>query len=250
MASAPASSASAASTPASSASALSAPASSASSASASSRLGVLRLRVPCPRPSRLRPLGLRALRLLDQPLPEPPRVLVLRIALEDLVEHGDRPVRVPLRRVDLGERRRGPRRRRGRRPLLGRGLAAQRARGLRHVQAALDNARQQIARPPEEAAQPGPLRLPLRGARQDLVDELGLREHARPRHPEALGARYQLLPRQPVELPALHRRGRYHIRRAPTGARPLTGRRPPPPDPRRAARAARARPRRRARSAP
>ena len=77
---------------------------------------------------------------------------------------------------------------------------------------ALDDAGEEVARAAEPAARPGALTLVLGGAPDDLVDELGLREHAGPRDAKPLRLLDQLLPRHPLEILPVHRGGPYHRR--------------------------------------
>ncbi len=134
---------------------------------------------------------------------------MLGLARDHLVQHRDGAVEVALRGVDLGERDgRQRRRRRAKAALVA--LLPEHARRLRQVEPALDDTGEEVARAAQPPARLGALTLVLRGAPDDLVDELGLREHARPRDAKPLRLLDQLLPRHPLEILPVHRRGPYH----------------------------------------
>ena len=62
----------------------------------------------------------------------------------------------------------------------------------------------------EQPARAGAIPLVAHRAREDLVDELGLRQRPGPGHAQTLGLRDQLVPRQLLEIPPLHGGASYH----------------------------------------
>ena len=128
------------------------------------------------------------------------------LAGEHAVERLDRAIAVTLRRVDLRERD-GRQGRGGARVRDGGKIAPDRADPLGRVgqvQAALDDAREEIAGAAEEAARSLLGRLVGRAAEEQLVDELRPGEDARPGDARSLGARDEGVAVQPFELDTVH----------------------------------------------
>jgi hypothetical protein len=148
--------------------------------------------------------GAGALNLLGEALAHRLGLAVVGLAREHLVEDREGALQVPLRRIDLGERHRGQRRRR-RGPAALFALLAQHARGFGQVEPAVDDPRQQIASAAEPAACLGALALVLGRGPDDLIDELGLCEDTRAWNSEAFGLDDQLLPRHPLEILPVHK---------------------------------------------
>ena len=130
---------------------------------------------------------------------------VIGLAGEHPIERLDRAIAVPLRGVDLGE---GDGRQRGRGARAGRRkVTAHRADALGRVgqvQAALDDAGQEVPSAAEEATRALLGRLIGRAAKEQLVDELRSREDARPRDPRRLGSGDEGVAVQPFELDTVH----------------------------------------------
>ena len=146
--------------------------------------------------------GLRPAReLRPEALAQLAGLLVIGLATQHVVEHGDGSLEVTLRGVDLGERDRRQRRRR-RRPALG--AVADRGGGVGEVEALLHDCRDQIARSTEPAPGPRLVAIAARRALEDLVDQLRLREDARARHARALGLHDELFSGQCLKLVTLH----------------------------------------------
>jgi hypothetical protein len=154
---------------------------------------------------------------------------VVGLAGEHAFQGLDGAVAVALGRVDLGERHGGER---GGSAASRREWAAEGADAVGRVgevQAALDDAGEEIARDAEEAAG-----LLLRdgvdvGAEEQLVDELGPREDARARDAGVLGAGDEGVAVEAFQLGAVHGGSLAPVRERRQGGR--GGRRGPPPTP-------------------
>ncbi|MCU0687072.1 MAG: hypothetical protein MUF34_33305 [Polyangiaceae bacterium] len=129
------------------------------------------------------------------------------LALQQIVEHREGALEVPLGGVNLGERdgRDGGR---GGGVFVDRHRVAHALRGLGQVQAAFDDRRDQIAGPAEEASGPGAARGVGARAAQQLVDELCSRQHLGARDARSAGAHDELVSGQGFERRPIHRGGR------------------------------------------
>ena len=126
------------------------------------------------------------------------------LAGKDAVEGLEGAFAVALGGVDLGQRDRGQGGRGAGARWNRRAHAADALGGVREVQAALDDAREEVSRHAEEAPRALRGRVVGRAAEEQLVDELGTGEDARARDARGFGAQDEIFAIQPFELRAVH----------------------------------------------